>query len=331
MWPRLAPYLPDGFLLGLVGALLLAWYLPGPGLEDAALDLARVADIGIVAIFLLYGLRLSLRDMAQGLANWRLHVAVQATTFLLFPLLTLAVRPLFGGGSAWWTGLFLLAALPSTVSSSVVMVGIARGNVPAAIFNASFSGLLGLVLTPLWMAPWVQGDGLSALLPLVGKLALQVLLPMVVGLLLHRWWGAFARTHQASLKRFDQAVILLIVYTSFSRSFASGLFHGLGWPLLAVLTGGLVLLFLVVMGVTGLAGRSWGFSRADRTTLQFCGSKKSLVHGSVMVKVLFAGSTAAGPLLLPIMIYHAAQLVMAGWMAQRLSKNGPPEDHPIVT
>ena len=48
-----------------------------------------------------------------------------------------------------WLGVFFLATLPSTVSSSVVMTNIAKGNVPAAIFDASVSSLLGVFITPV--------------------------------------------------------------------------------------------------------------------------------------------------------------------------------------
>ena len=53
----------------------------------------------------------------------------------------------------------------------------------------------------------------------------------------------------------------------------------------------------------------------------FCGSKKSLVQGSVMANVLFSGSMA-GVVLLPIMVYHALQLIVASVLAQRMAGTG---------
>ena len=51
--------------------------------------------------------------------------------------------------------------------------------------------------------------------------------------------------------------------------------------------------------------------------LIFCGSKKSLVQGVTMGKVLLATHPAAGLVLLPLMIYHALQLVVGGLLAPR--------------
>lgn len=53
-------------------------------------------------------------------------------------------------------GRLFLATLPSTVSSSVVMVSIAGGNMAAAIFNASVSSLIGVFVTPLWMGIFLE-------------------------------------------------------------------------------------------------------------------------------------------------------------------------------
>ena len=38
--------------------------------------------------------------------------------------------------------------MPSTISSSVALTAVAGGNVPAAVFNATLSGVLGVFATP---------------------------------------------------------------------------------------------------------------------------------------------------------------------------------------
>src|SRR5690606_39713389 len=91
----------------------------------------------------------------------------------------LAARPLFKGTDfeVPWFGVVFLAALPSTVSSSVVMVSIAKGNIPAAIFNASISSLIGVVVTPLWVGLFIaSATGDFDVTDIVIKLFLQVLL-----------------------------------------------------------------------------------------------------------------------------------------------------------
>jgi sodium/bile acid cotransporter 7 len=78
------------------------------------------------------------------------------------------------------------------------------------------------------------------------------------------------------------------------------------------------LYLLAFASIWGL-GRVLNFSRADNIVAVFCGSKKSLVHGSVMASLLFpAGAT--GLILLPLMLYHALQIILASSMAQYLGR-----------
>jgi len=314
----------DGFLLAIIAMIILAYLVPGPGLAKEPFSLEEAANYGVSIIFFFYGLRLSPRAMREGLANWKMHVLIQATTFIFFPLLALAVKPFFHSqdGILLWQAIFFLAALPSTVSSSVVMVSIARGNIPAAIFNAGISSLLGLVFTPLWTGLFITSNSEvhADTSQIVGKLLLQVLLPVVLGLLLHRYWGPFAETHKKKLKLFDQTVILIIIYTSFCHSFYLHLFDNFTAGGLLLLGVGMLTLFLAVMGIVYGISQLLGFSAADRITVIFCGSKKSLVHGTVMANVLFAGSAATGILLLPLMFYHALQLIAASILAQAAAK-----------
>nr|WP_266369443.1 bile acid:sodium symporter family protein [Tellurirhabdus rosea] len=305
----------------------LAYLWPGPGLGEGPLSLSAIANYGVSVIFFFYGLRLSGEKLKAGLSNWRLHLTIHLTTFVLFPLLVLAARWLFQtpDTALLWLGAFYVAALPSTVSSSVVMVSLAGGNIPAAIFNASISSLIGVFLTPLWMSFLLtQQSGDYDLGGVIGKLTLQVIVPVVAGIALNRRFGAFAERHKTALRYFDQSVILLIVYTSFCESFARRMFADLTLTDLLVLGAAMLALFFLVYGIVLAISNALGFSRPDRITALFCGSKKSLVQGSVMASVLFPG-TMAGIVLLPIMMYHALQLIVASLIAQRMAASARSE------
>ncbi len=317
----------DWFLLGLVGAVALAYLVPGVGSKASPVPWSVLTKGGVALIFFFYGLRLNLERLRAGLRNWQLHTVVQLTTFVAFPLLALAVRPFFDSDKAalLWQSIFFLCTLPSTVSTSVVMVGIAGGNLPAAIFNASISSLLGIFLTPLWTSLILgTGTGGGHLGPLALDLAWQVVLPVVAGVLLNGRYGAFAERHRPALRAFDQVIILLIVFTSFCESFAEGVFRSYQPADVLLLSVGMVALYFLIFGlVWGLSG-ALSFSREDRIAALFCGSKKSLVHGSVMASLLFPATAATGALLLPLILYHALQIIMASVMAQRMDRQPAP-------
>lgn len=316
-------FIPDWFISGLFLMILVAWLKPGMGMDFQPVHLGLVIDIGVVLIFFFYGLKLDPAKLKAGMSNWKMHVAIQLTTFLLFPLLILPFYPLLKETNLeiFWMGLFFLAALPSTVSSSVVMVSIAGGNIPGAIFNASISGIIGIVMTPFWMGLFLTGaqEGFDFSHVLV-QLITQIIVPVVAGLLLHRYFVRWVNRHLPKLAAFDKIIILLIVYESFSRSFISGIFTSVSWWALGGLTLAVVLLFFIVLNFTGWTAKKLRFSREDRITLQFAGTKKSLVHGSVFASVLFSGISGAGIFLLPIMIYHSFQLFYISILARKMAK-----------
>lgn len=322
----------NGFVLALLAAMFVAWLMPEYGSKEGFWTLGTLANYGISLIFFSYGLSLSVSKLKSGIAHWRLHLLVHFCTFAVFPLLTLGVWTLFPDlfTPIIWIGVFFMATLPSTVTSSVVAVVIAKGNVPTAIFNASISGLIGIFVVPLWMSAIV---GQSAehenidLFSVIGQLLLKTLLPVIIGSMLHPYFGDFALRHKKRLLRFDQMIVVLIVYTSFSRTFSDGAAAALQSRTLFLLAFGLISLFAAVYGLIYTLSRMCRFHRDDRIVALFCGSKKSLAHGAAMSKVLFANhatfGSSLGLLLLPLLLYHAMQLIIVSAIAAKYGEKTP--------
>ena len=99
------------------------------------------------------------------------------------------------------------------------------------------------------------------------KLFLQVLLPVILGLLLHSFFGAFAEKHKSKLRYFDQTVILLIIYTSFCHSFADGIFERINLFDILLLSISMVILFFLVYFLVDLICKLMGFSLKDKITV----------------------------------------------------------------
>lgn len=320
----LAKFGIDGFIVALSLAIATAWLLPGPGAARGIWTLDSFASFGISVIFLFYGISLSPEKLAAGISHWRLHILVHGTTFVLFPVIVYLASFVWmsDDNRLLWLGIFYLAALPSTVSSSVVMVSIARGNIAAAIFNAGISGVIGIFVTPLWMGFFlanVSGESFE-LAPVLLKLTFMVFVPLALGVMLHKPFGDRVQRNRRRLRYFDQGIILTVVYTSFSESFASGIFRELNFTGMLFLGFGLFGLFWIVFGITELLARALRFDSEDRITALFCGSKKSLVHGTAISKALFAGMDGTGLILLPLMLYHAMQIIIVSIIAGKLGK-----------
>jgi len=307
----------------MIAAVLLASLAPQVGRTGGWLHLDQVGNVGIFAVFFLHGMGLSTDSLKQGASRWRLHLVVQACTFVVFPLWWWLLSRVLGGyvSHDLLLGFFYLAVLPSTVSSSVTMTGLARGNVAAAILNATLSTLLGVFLTPLLASLVFGGAGGAShgmdLGDTMLKVAKMLLLPFVLGQLLRPWLGDWFKSIKSKTTLVDKGVILMLVWCSFSDSVADGLWSKHGLDLIAITLVGAALFLFPMLWLTQRVARALGFEVEDEIVAVFCGSKKTLASGVPMARLLFGGDPALGVLVLPIMFYHQLQLFVCSLMARR--------------
>lgn len=310
-------FLPDRFTCALIVTVALASVLPCRGATASAFNV--LTDLAIALLFFLHGAKLSREAVIAGMTHWRLHLTVLASTFVLFPLLGVALRPLLSPlvTPDLYLGVLFLCTLPSTVQSSIAFTSMARGNIPAAICAASASSLLGIFITPLLVGVLLESHGQGGMSwDAVGAIVLQLLVPFVAGQVARRWIGRWVERRRAMLSYVDQGSILLVVYTAFSAAVLQGLWKQMPLPVL----GGLLIVNAVLLAIalmtTRYGARLLGFNRADEITIVFCGSKKSLASGVPMAKVLFAGHPL-GAIVLPIMLFHQIQLMTCAVLARR--------------
>ncbi|MBA6153494.1 bile acid:sodium symporter [Gelidibacter maritimus] len=308
----------DTFVIAIVISIVIAYFFPQLGASDSPVPMNFISSLGISLIFFFYGLSMSSQAIRNGLKNWKLHISVQTSTFVLFPLLILPFFPLVKDTSyeLLWLAFLFMAALPSTVSSSVVMVSMAKGNLPGAIFNASISGIIGIILTPLWMMPFIkQTDVTFDFSTIYFQLITEIVIPLILGLLLRRFLGAWAQKNKRTLNKFDKSIILLIIYKSFVQSFEDDIFSSVSLLEMIAMVVLVLFLFFLVYFLTGWIGKLLKFNHADQITNQFCGTKKSLVHGTVFSEALFGQTGIVGIMLLPLMFYHALQILIISVIA----------------
>lgn len=313
---RLKRFGLDYYLFLLVGTVVLATFWPASGIGAEIVD--QVAYFAVALLFFLYGAKLNTSAIVAGITNWRLQGLVFGFTYLLFPLCGLALAAAL---SPWIEdelaiGIVYLSVLPSTVQSSIAFTSIARGNVPAAVCAASTSNIIGVFLTPALVALLLHSSGEGVSLQSIMDIGLQILAPFILGQLLRPLVGGFISRHTLLTQVVDRGSILIIVYSAFSAGVIAGIWEEVGPGSLAIIIVADILLLAFVMVSTWWAGRAAGLDPADRLTLLFCGSKKSLASGLPMANILFAGQ-AVSMIILPLMLFHQIQLFVCAVIAQR--------------
>ena len=310
--------------MAIVSAAVLASFLPASG--TGATILGWATKVAIFCLFFLYGARLHPREAIAGLKHWRLHLTILVFTFVAFPLvgLGLGFLPPWLVSPAILPGLIYVTLCPSTVQSSINFTSIAKGNVAGAIVSASASNLLGVFLTPLLAIALMNTTGSANVgYGAIVDLVVQILLPFILGQLSRRWTAEFVKRHK-KLKLFDQASIVMVVYSAFSQGVREGIWTMVGWLDIVMLIAACLVILAVMLWLTWWSAKRLGFDRADVIAIQFCGTKKSLATGLPMATVLFAGQPI-GLIMLPLMVFHQAQLMACSALAARYARTAPPD------
>ncbi len=81
----------DWFMKGMVAAVSLAFVWPQPGAHGGFLHPEVLNKLGIAVVFYLNGLSLSMQSSRQGASRWQVHLLIQFSTFILFPMLVLGL------------------------------------------------------------------------------------------------------------------------------------------------------------------------------------------------------------------------------------------------
>ena len=130
------------------------------------------------------------------------------------------------------------------------------------------------------------------------------------------WLGAWVARHKALLSYTDRSTVVLAIYSAFSAAVVGGIWQQVPLSLLLVVIAVSAVLLTAVVLLTRYAARALGFGIEDEISIVLCGSKKSLVSGVPMARVLF-GAADVGAVVLPLMIFHQMQLMVCAWLARR--------------
>lgn len=304
---------PDRFVPILFATILLASLLPVRG---AAVPIAQsVSTAAIIFLFFLNGVRLPREEVLHGIRHWKLQGSALAFCFGFMALLGLAAQaataPLLPATLA--LGFLFLGILPSTVQSATAASSLAGGNVAASVVAAALLNLCGVALSPLLFALLAGSEG-----DIHGEAVLRIvailLLPFVAGQLVQRWLRPWVLAHRGLATFMDRSAIAIAVYVAFSAAVVAGIWSLLEGREIAVVFAAVAALLTLSFGGAWALGGLLKLARPDRITLLFSGAQKSIAVGAPLAATIFPPAIA-GMVLVPILVYHMAQLILSAWIA----------------
>jgi solute carrier family 10 (sodium/bile acid cotransporter), member 7 len=303
------------FLLGLILVILLAALLP----QGAAWnEWARLTTVIIALVFLGMGVTLPSEVLLLGLSKWKIHLLIQAYIFLFVPfwvlLTTALIKPFIT--VEIYIGLLALAVLPTTISTCSVFTAVSRGDTVVALFNAALANLAGVLISPLWLSLLLRGTGrslpFSVLVDIITSLALMMVLPLLMGQILRLSFRRSAVRLQSKINVACNVLILMIVFFTLARSFASDeLRQGLGafWLPLVYL----VLLHPCLVLIAAYSARRLKLNGPETIAVMYAAPQKTMAMGVPLLTVYFGGDPGIlGIALLPLLFYHSWELFFSG-------------------
>jgi solute carrier family 10 (sodium/bile acid cotransporter), member 7 len=311
----------DPFLLTLICVVITASFLPCKGQTKVFFENLTTFAIGL--LFFMHGAKLSFQAIVIGIKNWRLHLVIFMTTFVIFPVLGVMMQilvPTFLPQNLY-LGFVYLCVLPATVQSAIAFTSIAKGNVAAAICSASASTFLGVFITPILVGLLMhtQASNSMNMLDAIISIMFKLMLPFILGHLSRYFISKWVDKYKSIISKIDRLSILLVVYVAFSDAVANGIWSQISFLSLLEIIFYSIMLLTIILLITTNVSRLLGFSKEDEITIVFCGSKKSLASGIPMASIIFPMSIT-GIIILPLMIFHQVQLMVCAILAERYAK-----------
>lgn len=311
----------SSFLVGLTIAIVCGWIGADWLGRGGRLHLEYAQPFLVGFIFLVSGLVLPGTALVQATLRLRVHAALQAFILIGVPLLAWGVAAT-GCLDAWPEGLragvLILACLPTTITSCVVLTRTAGGDEALALVAAASGSVVGVAVCP-WTILALTGVRPDApLAQVVTNLAVQTLLPLAVGQILRLRWHVWFDRHRKPLGQWSNRAFLVILAYVVATTISGGNVRlDAGILLRAVVVVGLGLPLLLLLAAS-LARIPWlHLDRSGRIAVQICAAQKSAAIGIPVVGLLTAGRDDIGLICLPIVLYHASQLVVGGILADR--------------
>jgi sodium/bile acid cotransporter 7 len=298
-------------------AIVLATVLPVTG--EARTYAQWVSNTAVFILFLLYGLRLSRREVLAGLGNHRLLVPL---TVWVFGVMALGGWLLWHGGmlflpSTLALGFLYLGVLPSTVQSANAYSSLAGGNVASSVVAAALLNILGVFISAPLFSLIAGSKGVGFHGEALVKVLTMLLLPFLIGQTLQGFTRRWVADHRQAISFMDRSSIGIAVYVAFSGAVEQGIWGRVDTLAWAGLIGGCGLLLLLGYGGSWLLGGALRLQHGDRISMLFAGAQKSVAMGAPLATVLFPPALA-GIVLLPLLVYHLAQMIVAAPIATRL-------------
>jgi sodium/bile acid cotransporter 7 len=311
-------FVDNWFMCGLVAAPLTAVI----DVNEWTVGIGRMLkahhgpDVIIVLIFFFSGWVLKADQIKSGLVDIRGTVTALAIIFVGAPLAAWIIGQLPMDNQIR-TGLFIVAVMPSTLSSGVVMTAAAGGNMAHALMVTIAANSAAVLTIPITLSLLLAGPEAASGIEIdksdiMLKIGLFVLVPLLAGLWTRFKTGPMTIATQKTIQRVNQALILTVVWMAVCHSRITLVNHlGALAPIGGMVFGFHLLVILIALTMVRLSGLPSG----RRESVVLMGGQKTLPLSVIIQVSLFPDYGLA---LVVCVAHHIIHLIMDGYLVRRL-------------
>ncbi|CAO0797387.1 unnamed protein product [Mucor circinelloides] len=346
------------FLLGLLVAIILAIFFPNVARKGGYIRAEWSIKWGaVVVIFLISGLSLRTKILAETILRIRLHFLIQFINLIIIPFTVFGLVLLFfkchmSINSLLLVGVVIAASTPTTVSSNVVMTKNASGNEASALMNAALGNVLGIFVSPALVSAFqtpllaatpedesaAQAGGQVDFAQVLKQLGATVLAPLIVGQIIQWFFTEPVAKFKVKCRLSDVSsfMLLTMVWSVFSDAVYSGSFSAVSAKdivAVAIMNAGFYIIFSLLCLVlarlplpkfipTPALVKKLRYSREDTVAIMYCGATKTVAMGVPLINVLYQNGDPGtiGVLSTPLLLYHVEQLILGNIEVEILKK-----------
>ncbi|MCJ1415987.1 hypothetical protein MMC32_002322 [Xylographa parallela] len=334
LWRRLVSSLSffiidQWFLIALGGLILIASQVQVSISQQGKKELA-VTYLCVAIIFLITGCTLPTKVLLQNYKRWKIHLFVQAQSFLLTSAIAFAVvslcamKPGFMD-EALLVGIIFTGCVPTTIASNVVMTAQAHGDQALTVVESTLGNALGPFLTPLlvlmytstgvWYTKVLPDTGASDLGELYRRvfmqLGLSLFLPLVVGQIIQNVFPGPTKLVLVKwqLKRLSSFALLLIIWQTYDEAFATGAFTSVKTDNIVFVIFISIAFYAVWTIICVTLSLLW-LGKKDTIAVAYCVPAKTPAMGVPLANVMFAGLSAinVSKIQIPMVIFQGFQI-----------------------
>ena len=317
-------YTANSFIVNILAVILLAYAYPPLGAVYLAPQITATW-IAVMAIFLLSGIKLKSEELSKAFQRLRFNIFVPCFNFFVVSSVAFGVSRLMLHlgvlSQNLADGMVIGTCVPITVNMVIVLTVASNGDEAAAIFNAAFGNLIAVFLSPALVIMYLGVKGSVDIGTVFYKLGLRVVLPLVVGQILHKYSKTvveFVKIHKAKFAKIQEYLLVFIVYTVFCKTFSNGVTSSVGDVFIMI-----GFQFVILTSVMGLAWYALKICFPRHPKLRVMGlfgcTHKSVAMGIPLINAIYEDDPLVGFYTLPLLIWHPMQLVIGSFLAPRLS------------